>query len=89
MEALAIRATEQRADEVEDEWPTTMRFSRRLGELYRGADYGNAIDGPYSRSRFLRWNKVGSWLLVAWMMVMLASAAGQAGYLWTSAFGGP
>lgn len=29
-----------------DEWPTTMRFSRRLGEAYRDRRYAMAIEGP-------------------------------------------
>jgi hypothetical protein len=28
------------------EWPTTQRFSRRLGERVRDADYAAAIEGP-------------------------------------------
>ena len=27
------------------EWPTTLRFSRRLGEALRGADYAAAFEG--------------------------------------------
>lgn len=30
-------------------WPTTMRFSRRLGESLRGAEYAMAIEGPALR----------------------------------------
>lgn len=31
------------------DWPTTLRFSRRLGEAVRGADYAMAIEGPRPR----------------------------------------
>ncbi|MFP8836178.1 hypothetical protein ACLIJR_18090 [Hydrogenophaga sp. XSHU_21] len=31
------------------DWPTTLRFSRRLGEAVRGADYAVAIEGPRPR----------------------------------------
>jgi hypothetical protein len=27
-------------------WPTTMRFSRQLGETMRGADYAQSIEAP-------------------------------------------
>ncbi|MDB5858730.1 MAG: hypothetical protein JWQ76_2419 [Ramlibacter sp.] len=27
-------------------WPTTLRFSRRLGEATRDVDYASAIEGP-------------------------------------------
>lgn len=27
-------------------WPTTLRFSRRMGEATRGAEYAMAIEGP-------------------------------------------
>ena len=30
-------------------WPTTLRFSRRLGERWRDADYASAIEGPDQR----------------------------------------
>jgi hypothetical protein len=38
-------------------WPTTLRFSRRLGEYTRGPEYAMAIEGP-------RWRRVGhgAWL---------------------------
>lgn len=28
------------------DWPTTLRFSRRLGEAVRGVEYAMAIEGP-------------------------------------------
>ena len=77
---MAIKAADPRVGEADDEWPTTLRFSRQLGELYRGADYGNAIEGPYSRFRLFAWNRASSWLLLAWV-VSLTSAFGQVGYL--------
>jgi len=84
---MASSTAERRVQESEDHWPTTMRFSRRLGELYRGADYGRAIEGPYSRFRLFAWSKVSSWLLVAWMILLIA-AAGQASYLWMTVASG-
>ncbi len=33
------------ADAPQQEWPTTLRFSRRLGETVRGAEYAVAIEG--------------------------------------------
>lgn len=38
-------------------WPTTLRFSRRLGEATRGAEYAMAIEGPPIRrpSAWLAW----------------------------------
>lgn len=32
-----------------EEWPTTLRFSRRLGESVRDADYAAWIEGPGGR----------------------------------------
>lgn len=32
-------------------WPTTLRFSRRLGETVRGAEYASAIEGPLAEPR--------------------------------------
>ena len=29
-----------------DRWPTTLRFSRRLGEAYPDAQYACALEGP-------------------------------------------
>lgn len=28
-------------------WPTTLRFSRRLGESFRGPEYAVAVEGPH------------------------------------------
>jgi hypothetical protein len=84
MAAMATGSAEQRVDRADDECPTTLRFSRQLGELYRGADYGNAVEGPYSRFRLFAWNRQSSWLLAAWL-VLLTLAAGQGGYLWLAA----
>lgn len=33
-------------------WPTTLRFSRRLGDAVRGADYAIAIEAPPRRRPF-------------------------------------
>jgi hypothetical protein len=32
-----------------DAWPTTLRFSRHLGEAVRDAEYAAAIEGPDGR----------------------------------------
>jgi len=37
-------------------WPTTLRFSRRVGEAIRGADFAAALERPplhQARNRFL------------------------------------
>jgi hypothetical protein len=36
-------------EEGNADWPTTLRFSRRLGEGRRDADYATAIEGPHER----------------------------------------
>jgi hypothetical protein len=68
-------ASEGVADE--DEWPTTMRFSRRLGEFHRGAAYARPIDGPYSRFKSFGWTMASAGLIV----MLLGSIAAQAAYL--------
>jgi hypothetical protein len=37
------------AADLEFGWPTTMRFSRQLGQAVRGAAYAESIEGPAER----------------------------------------
>lgn len=36
------------------EWPTTLRFSRRMGEAVRDANYATALEGPRPHRSWLR-----------------------------------
>lgn len=36
------------------EWPTTLRFSRRMGESIRDANYATALEGPRPHRSWLR-----------------------------------
>jgi hypothetical protein len=62
---------------TDDKWPTTLRFSRQMGELHRGAGYAEAIEGPYRRFRAFGWTRASAGLL--W--ILLVGIAGQAGLL--------
>lgn len=46
----ASRDIEHEATPADEEWPTTQCFSRRAGEVFRGADYAAALEVP-ARSR--------------------------------------
>jgi len=41
------------------DWPTTLRFSRRAGENFRGADYAAAVEGRHRhRTRRMRFTGI-------------------------------
>lgn len=59
------------ASEHEDaDWPTTLRYSRRLGESVRGAEYAMAIEGPRPRAGWVE-------TVVRWVERLRAQASGQ------------
>lgn len=49
-------------------WPTTLRFSRRLGESVRDSHYAAAIEGPTGQAMGLLDRESG---LVAWLVSIL------------------
>lgn len=76
MNALSVDATlSAPADQARADWPTTQRFSRRLGDAIRGADYAQAIEAPADPHAD---DAVISMLLIA----LLAVLAGLVIVLW-------
>src|SRR5262245_11187283 len=61
----------------DDGWPTTLKFSRQLGELHRGAGYARAVQGPYSRFSRVSWARA----ITSLSLLLLVCVAAQGGYL--------
>jgi len=55
----------------EDDWPTTQRFSRRMGEAFRGAGYAAAVEAPRrDLAQTVAWVVILGALLSAVVMVL-------------------
>lgn len=57
---MALRVAD-RGDGASAGWPTTLRFSRRMGEAQRGAAYACAVEGRPARHHPLRM-LIATWL---------------------------
>jgi hypothetical protein len=64
-----MQHTQAHADDAAG-WPTTLRFSRRMGEAMRGPEYAMAIEGPPARRPF-----IAPWTQRALKVLVLGSLA--------------
>ncbi len=58
---------------ISDINPTTLRFSRRAGEAYRGCDYAQSIEAPSSDQRTASVGAMGT--AIASVIALLSFAA--------------
>ena len=74
----ALAAAANDASAGDDDWPTTQRFSRRIGEAMRSAEYAAAVERPAAKLSH-RAALVVATLLVFALLYAVAIALGEAG----------